>query len=119
MTAACRMDPRGDRGEIGYFVEGREPSEPCDRHIAVCYDGVSGGVCIGDCPGENKITVGLICVERSFPMEIYITDAQYTWRDIGIYILPETASSLPFYNNLAKENEFFGVSNTEVQYNRA
>ena len=119
MTAACRMDPRGDRSEIGYFVEGREPSEPCDRHIAVCYDGVSGGVCIGDCPGENKITVGLICVERSFPMEIYNTDAQYTWRDIGIYILPETASSLPFYNNLANENEFFGVSNTEVQFNRA
>ena len=119
MTAACRMDPRGDRSEIGYFVEGREPSEPCDRHIAVCYDGVSGGVCIGDCPEENRKTVGLICVERSFPMEIYITDAQYTWRDIGIYILPETASSLPFYNNLANENEFFGVSNTKVQYNRA
>ena len=118
MTTACRQDPRGVRSEKGYFVKGTEPVEVCDRHVSVLYDATSGGVVVGEC-SENVIKVGLINVVRSFPMQIYVTDAQYTWRDIGTGVLPETAPTLPFYNNLLKKDTFSGISRTDNQYNRA
>ncbi len=119
MTTACKKDPRGERAEVGYFVKGSEPTEPCDRHLLADYDTVTGGVVIGTCPTENIMKVGLINVERSFPMQIYVSDAQYTWRDIGLYILPETSPFLPFYNNIHGENTYSGISRSEFQYNRA
>ena len=117
MTSACRQDPRGERSEEGYFIKGSEPTAPCDRHVSVLYD-TSGGVVVGECT-ENVIKVGLIKVERSFPIQIYVSDAQYTWRDIGEGVLPETAPTLPFYNNLLKKDTFSGISRADVQYNRA
>ena len=119
VTNACTKDPRGDRTEKGYFVKGSEPTELCDRHLLVDYDTLSGGVVIGNCPTENVTKVGLINVERSFPMQIYVTDAQYTWRDIGLTILPETSPMLPFYNNLLSEKTYSGISYGNAQYNRA
>ena len=117
MTSACRQDPREERSEVGYFIKGSEPTAPCDRHVSVLYD-TSGGVVVGECT-ENVIKVGLIKVERSFPIQIYVSDAQYTWRDIGEGVLPETAPTLPFYNNLLKKDTFSGISRADVQYNRA
>lgn len=119
VTSACLCDPRGDRTERGYFVEGTVPTEPCDRHLIVSYDAFYGGVVIGSCPAEDTVKVGLILVERSFPMQIYVTDAQYTWRDIGTEILPETSPSLPFYSNILDKSEYSGISRADEQYNRA
>ena len=119
LTSACGIDPRGNRSETGYFVKGTEPSAPCDKHLAVDYDINAGGIVIGQCPPESTVKVGLINVKRSFPMQIYVTDAQYTWQDIGKYILPETSPSLPFYNNLLQENTYSGISRTKNQFNRA
>ncbi len=119
LTSACLIDPRGDRRTTGYFAVGTEPSAPCDRHLSVDYDTEYGGVVVGECPTENTVKVGLINVERSFPMQIYVTDAQYTWRDIGKKILPETSSALPFYNNLLPKDTYSGISKSQEQYNRA
>ena len=119
MTSACKIDPRGNRAEKGYFVEGQQPAAPCDKHLAVNYDKDHGGIVIGNCPTENTVKVGLINVERRFPMQIYVTDAQYTWQNIGKNILPETSPSLPFYNNLLPKDTYSGISNTAAQYNRA
>ena len=119
MTSACKIDPRGSRAEKGYFIEGQQPTDPCDKHLAVNYDTQYGGIVIGACPTQNSVKVGLINVERRFPMQIYVTDAQYTWQDIGKYVLPETSSSLPFYNNLLPKDTYSGISNTVKQYNRA
>ena len=119
VTSACKIDPRGNRTEKGYFVKGSFDNSPCDRHLAVDYDTVSGGVVIGECPTENTVKVGLINVQRSFPMQIYVTDAQYTWRDIGKETLPETSPSLPFYNNMLPKDTYSGISNKPMQYNRA
>lgn len=119
MTVACHSDARGDRAEVGYFVAGSEPTEFCDCHVMVSYDAVDGGIVVGDCPDENIKRVGLIVVERSFPRQIYVTDAQYVWRDIGTEIAPETSPSLPFFNNLLPEKTFCGISRGDVQYNRA
>ncbi len=128
MLQVAPMAAFSDSTDVGALVDdgqettndtGTEPDAPCDRHLAVSYDKITGGVCTLECPGENVITVGLIHVQRSFPMELYVTDAQYTFRDIGLDILPETSPMLPFYNNLSKENEYFGISKTAIQYNRA
>ncbi len=119
LTSACNLDPRGERGEVGYFVNGTQPSTPCDKHLTVNYDTVGGGIIIGDCPDIGKKTVGLINVKREFPIQIYVTDAQYTWRDIGKDILPETSPTLPFYANLLPKDTYCGISKTDVQYNRA
>jgi hypothetical protein len=50
-------------------------------------------------------------------MQIYVTDAEYTWRDIG-GSLPSTASGLPFYANILKDGEYSGISKKDIQYNR-
>ncbi len=119
MTNACQIDARGDRSERGYFIKGQEPKTPCDRHLTVKYDKVTGGVVIGECPPENTAEVGMINVERTFPIQIYITDAQYVWRDIGYSVLPETSQGLPFYNNLLPKDTYSGISKSDIQYNRA
>ena len=61
--------------------------------------------------------IGMIRVDRSFPVQIYVEDAQYVWRELDKNVLPETSPSLPFFNNLLK-NKYCGISNTEWQFNR-
>ena len=117
MTEACRRDPRGSREEKGYFVIGTEPTEYCACHRLVPYDTVCGGVATDDCPSENVKYVGMITVERHFPMQITVTDAQYVYRDLGD-VLPSTSSEYPFFQNLLRENEYCGISSGGVQYNR-
>ncbi len=82
MTDACRADPRGVRESVGYFVRGTEPHTACDRHCLVSYDVLGGGIAQDICPAQWRITVGLLHVEeRDFPIQVYITDAQYVYRD--------------------------------------
>ena len=117
MSEACRRDPRGSRVEKGYFVRGTEPTEYCTCHRLVAYDTASGGVASEDCPKDAVQFVGMISVERYFPMQIYVTDAQYVYRDLGD-VMPETSPSAPFFQKLLKENEYCGISKSDVQYNR-
>ncbi len=119
VTDACLADARGERVAKGYFVKGTEPDRLCTCHRLVAYDSISGGVVITGCPDENIKNVGMINVERSFPMQIYVSDAQYVWRDIGKDIQPETSPSLPFFNNLLGDQSYCGISDTEIQFNRA
>ena len=118
LTDACKNDPRGSRAEKGYFKRGTEPNSFCPCHVSVAYDTVLGGVASEDCPSENIKMVGLIKVIRIFPMQIYVTDAEYVWRDIGKDILPATSPNLTFFANLLGEKEYSGISRTETQYNR-
>ena len=117
MTDACHKDPRGDRSERGYFVKGKEPSRYCATHVSVLYDTLNGGVASADCAPENLNTVGLINVIRIFPTQVYLTAAEYTWRDIGNSV-PATSTQLPFYASILGEGEYCGISNSKNQYNR-
>lgn len=117
-TEACIKDARGSRVERGYFERGTEPYEYCTCHRLVNYDTVTGGVAADGCPSENTEQIGMIAVERNFPMQIYVTDAQYVYRDLGTDTAPETSASLPFFNNLYGENEYSGISNVKKQFNR-
>jgi penicillin-binding protein 1A len=116
MTEACKKDARGNRTESGYFIKGSEPTKFCDRHVLVDYDTEYGGLADDEC--ENTEKVALIYAERSFPMQIYVTDAEYVWRDIGSTVPPNTSEHQPFYANLLAENEYCGISRSEKQFNR-
>ncbi len=119
MTEACKRDARGSRREYGYFTDSNKPTQYCNMHIPVAYDTNIGGVCLdGMCENENISYIGMLSVERSFPMQIYVTDAQYVWRDIGTQILPETSPKLSFFNNLLAEGVYCGITDTEYQFNR-
>ena len=115
---ACRRDARGDRSEQGYFVLGTEPSEKCDCHVLVPYDRAEGGVASEWCYAADVEYIGMIKVERSFPTEVYISDAQYVWRDLPDDVMPETSPSLPYFNNLLGEDEYCGISYGTTQFNR-
>ena len=119
ITEACKKDPRGSRSEIGWFKKGSEPSEYCDCHVLVSYDTENGGVTLGDmCKYGTVEQIGMITVDRSFPTQIYVTDAQYVYKKIGEDVLPESSPELPYFNNLLKKGEYCGVSKTAEQFNR-
>lgn len=119
MTESCMRDVRGNRGEKGYFKKGSEPTEYCDCHVSVWYDKSTGGVSLYDMCSFGQIElVGMIQAERIFPIQIYVADAQYVWKDIGTDIMPETAPNLPFFNNALMKNQYCGISNSEQQFNR-
>lgn len=119
MTAACLSDPRGDRLETGWFVDGTQPKSFCECHILVDYDVDGEGVAMEDCESENLIKVGLIRVERLFPCQIYINDAQYVWRELPDGIKPDSRDENAFFSRLFGHQVYCGISDTERQYNSA
>ena len=117
MSSACYLDPRANRAEVGYFVKGTEPKTYCDCHKIVEYDADGGGVACKDCDYEGIVKVGLINVKRSFPMQIYVSDAQYVCRNIPQNLSISSDGSAYFSAVLGK-NEYCGISNTKEQFNR-
>ena len=117
-TEACRCDARGDRGVWRYFKVGTEPTRYCSCHIMVDYDIINGGVACSKCPEENIAKVGMIQVQRDFPIQIYVSDAQYVWKEINGQIEPRININSPFFENSIKIGHYCGVSRGEKQYNR-
>ncbi len=119
MTEVCRTDPRGERSEVGYFVKGTEPTEKCDCHKLVKYDKVEKCIADPSCPKENITYVGLIQVERHFPIQIYVTDAQYVWRELPDGVMPSLSPNEPFFINMLDDGDYCGISYTDKQFNRS
>lgn len=117
LSAACEKDPRQNRAEIGYFLRGEEPTEFCDCHVLCLYDEEHGGVSHGNCPQANCKEIGLIRVERSFPRQILVLDAQYVYRTdpLQTEINPDPKSA--YFAKMIQEN--VGLSPTTRQYNRS
>jgi len=118
MSPACYLDPRGCRMETGYFVKGTEPKRRCEVHTAVDYDVEYGGIACPFCNGESVEKVGLLRVKRSFPMQIYVKDAQYIYRELPPGVLPSTEENRPYFHPILKHGEYCGISGGSVQYNR-
>ncbi len=116
MTEACYADPRGSRAETGYFTQATKPTQKCTAHTLVDYCTAGGGVAGPDCPEESVKQVGLINVERNFEYQIYIVDAQYTFRELSENTKPSTSTTLPFYHS-ALDGVYSGITNTARQYN--
>jgi penicillin-binding protein 1A len=114
---SCLYDPRGSRVEIGWFVDGSEPKELCDCHILSYVDEENGGVSHGECPDSVLKKTSLVHVERHFPMQVLISDAQYIWRGDPLKILPSSDPTQPYFATILKD--FCGKSLTERPHNRS
>jgi penicillin-binding protein 1A len=115
----CLYDPRGCRMEYGYFMPGDTLfMENCDTHIIVNYDTKNKGVVIAYDEGREYARVSLIKnIERSFPKEVYVTDAEYVYRDVDPrQLLPR--DNLPYFYGELKSGEYVGISNKKRQFNR-
>lgn len=118
----CSHDPRGSRISTGYFLKSNMPKSYCDRHVLVDYDEENGGVLnVGESKQglfEDKEDVKIRKVAllreygRDFPAQIYISDAQYIYRDLN----GEKASSSekePFFASILPKGRYIGISNTK------
>jgi len=112
----CRYDPRGNRRDTAYFTYDNHPMGECDRHVLCLYDTVSKGVAFGHCPTRDLVAVSLIKVpSRSFPKEIFITDAEYVDKGVAMTKIGENSLgwSRVLYNGktLYCKSEFISTNN--------
>ena len=118
-SPSCMKDPRGARVDYGYFIKGTEPRLLCERHILCSYDLIGEGVDLGGCPSVSTQKVALIKVlDRSFPKEIFITDAQYVYRPVDKFFGTDTSADKPFFSYMIPEGEYVGISKSKRQFNR-
>ena len=116
MDDACLFDPRGDRTQIGWFSVGNVPSERCDRHV-LCEVDEEGGISHGFCPEEALRRVALVRAERSFPIQILVSDAQYVYRGAPSEYMPNSNTGQAYFEGDAQN--FCGRSHTELPYNHS
>ncbi len=113
----CVFDPRGDRKDHAYFTLDNMPSAPCSRHVVCRYDTEGKGIANSYCPHESIAPVSLIKVSRSFPCEVYITDAEFVYRDISGYSKIPKTDELPYFYYALPEGEYAGITNRKKQFN--
>ena len=115
----CSLDPRGTRVDYAYFANDNCPSKLCTRHVLCIFDAETKGMANHRCPRENLIKIALIKVsDRAFPKEIYVTDAEYVYRDTAAYSLESFDPSVPYFYATLPEGEYVGKSKREKQFNR-
>lgn len=117
LSSACACDPRGSRAETGYFTAETVPKAYCDCHVLVNYDTEHSGVAGPNCPTESCKRIGLLKVERAFPKDVIISDAQYTYQPLGGRA-PCLLSTEPFYLTLLPRGLSPGHSATSLPFNR-
>lgn len=116
----CMFDPRGCRVAYGYFTPESVPVTLCKRHVLCSYDARTKGVSLGDCPDEDLTIVSLLDIaDRSFPVEIYISDAEFVYRDIKNVAECDLLSDYPYFYASLPEGEYAGISNRKRQFNAA
>ena len=116
-TDACLLDPRGHRTEYGYFRKGTEPNGLCTCHTLVEYcDG--GGVATRFCDATCCRQVALLRVTRSFPRQIKIEDAPYTFSGPVPYLEQYLSSNEPYYALTDKEKRYYGIGQNVIPFNR-
>ncbi len=117
---SCIYDPRGERLDYGYFLPDDERiAESCDTHIIVNYDTEGKGVVISPDPKKIYAKVSLIKNNsRSFPKEVFITDAEYVYRDVFGVREVYYDENLPYFYSTLNDGEYVGISNKKKQFNR-
>ena len=113
----CLYDVRGSRLEYGYFTPSSAPMTVCKIHEICYYDSVEKGIATPDCPLEDIVTISLVRVNRAFPCEVNITDAEYTFRDFdGDTPLPDN-DCLPYFYYALPPDEYAGRTGDKKQFN--
>ncbi len=118
LSDACSHDARGSRAETGWFVKGTEPTEYCTTHVMVDYDYVEGAIACEWCPPENIKQVAMIKVDRKFPIDIAVVDAQYVYMELPYDVMPYSTVYRPYYYNLGGKQYYVGYTSGPVHYNR-
>lgn len=114
----CIKDPRGSRISYGYFKRGSEPQGECDRHVLCDYDIFLRGVAVNPTfVGFIKEIALLDIPERSFPTQVYITDAEYTWRNMSEINTFGDSHDVPYYIYAIPDGEYVGISKSKKQFN--
>lgn len=117
-TDVCVYDPRGNRREYGYFTSDNQPNGECQRHVLCLYDTESKAVASSKCPRENLVAVALLNIsDRNFPKEIYVTDAEYVYRNISGYENYPAEQSLPYFYYSIPKDSYVGVTKRKKQFN--
>lgn len=117
-SEACIYDPRGDRRDFGYFTADNAPNGQCDRHILCKFDSETKGIACDACPEEKVIYVALLKIsDRAFPKEIYVTDAEFVYRDIDRYTPRPQDPEQPYFYYTIPDGTFVGKSKTKKQFN--
>lgn len=118
-TPACELDPRGNRTQTGYYSPDNMPEGACNKHVFVKYCNVGQGVASEYCPEADCTEVALIHVERDFPMQITITDAQYVYRPLTVGKVVYSKPNGAFFWNELEEGHYSGrTSSSKSPYNR-
>ncbi len=115
---ACYLDPRGHRIETGYFTRETVPKEECTTHVIVKRDTSTNLIACPQCNPADCVEEALIRVEdRIFPTEVYIVDAQYTYREMPSTVKPSGWWGVPFYIHMLGEGEYGGSSGVTTPHN--
>ena len=117
LSDVCTADPRGTRAEVGWFLAGKEPKSPCQCHVLCDYDHEAGGVSHGFCPKDTLSKVALLRVERHFPIEILVSDAQYVYGGDPEEYEPNHNPKQAYFQG--GRRDYCGISNAATQYNRS
>ena len=104
----CGCDPRGDRSEIGYFVNGTQPTTTCTRHILIDFCTETGQIASPNCPHTEKKAL-VLETERAFPYQVAVTDAQYTYRPYDGFD-PYLNPRYPVYLYAVPDNVYVGTT---------
>ena len=116
LSTICQKDPRGNRVESGWFTAQTLPHSLCQCHV-LCEVCKSGGVCHAYCPDEEREEVGLIQVDRHFPKQVTVSDAEYVYRGNPTEYEVNPNSSEAYFT--AHLPDYCGISATKEQYNRS
>ena len=112
MTDACRLDPRGDRSDTGYFTVSTAPHDYCDRHVVVDYDTTTNAYAHEYTRPENRKKVALIReTMRAFPVQIYVEDAQYVYRPLPDNVRPGGWWGVPYFIYTVPDGTYVGITN--------
>lgn len=117
-TDRCMYDVRSVRLEYGYFTSDNKPNKICDKHVVCLYDNVTGAVAVKGCPKENLTLIALLDIpDRSFPISVNITDAEFVWRRVKQGTRLGDSYDIPYYIYTLEEGEYAGISKGKKQYN--
>ena len=115
---SCLYDPRGTRLDYGYFTADNKPHGSCQRHVLCLYDELTGAIATKRCPRECLRPVSLLDIpDRSFPKEIFITDAEFVYRRIEKGTPLGDSYDIPYFIYTLDEGDFVGKSKKKKQYN--
>lgn len=105
----CGHDLRGDRSEIGYFVNGTQPTTKCTRHVLVDFCAETGAIASKGC--YHRVQHALVLeTERAFPFQVYVDDAQYMYRPLEEGTEPYLSTRYPFYWNSIPDGQYTGLT---------